>query len=356
MRVCIIGAGISSLTLAKSLVNQNIFVDIINQKKSKSQNLSRTIGISESNVEFFNKEIINIQKILWKLKKIEIFTENLKEELLLNFENKNKEAFSIVKNSNLYGLLYENLLKNKYFKEIGYKKNFAISKNYDLIINTVFSNEITRKYFSKKIEKKYNSFAFTTLIRHEKITNDIATQIFTSRGPIAFLPISKSETSVVYSINKPKSYEDLNKLIKKYNIKYKINKIGKIESFELKSVNLRKYYYKNILAFGDLLHKIHPLAGQGFNMTIRDIKILCNIIKKKINLGLPIDSSVNIEFEKKTKHKNLIFSNGIDLVYEFFNFERKSKSKVLSRSVQILGKNRHLNSVFTKIADKGFIF
>ena len=170
------------------------------------------------------------------------------------------------------------------------------------------------------------------------------------------MPISKSETSVVYSINKPKSYEDLNKLIKKYNIKYKINKIGKIESFELKSVNLRKYYYKNILAFGDLLHKIHPLAGQGFNMTIRDIKILCNIIKKKINLGLPIDSSVNIEFEKKTKHKNLIFSNGIDLVYEFFNFERKSKSKVLSRSVQILGKNRHLNSVFTKIADKGFIF
>ena len=42
------------------------------------------------------------------------------------------------------------------------------------------------------------------------------------------------------------------------------------------------YYHQNILAFGDLLHRIHPLAGQGFNMTIRDIKILLKIIKNKI--------------------------------------------------------------------------
>ena len=66
----------------------------------------------------------------------------------------------------------------------------------------------------------------------------------------------------------------------------------------MKSYVLRTYHHGNILAFGDLLHRIHPLAGQGFNMTIRDINILINIIKSKINLGLPIDSSVNNEFEK----------------------------------------------------------
>ena len=53
----------------------------------------------------------------------------------------------------------------------------------------------------------------------------------------------------------------------------KIEKLTKIEKFELKSLILRSYFHKNILAF-DLLHKIHPLAGQGFNMTIRDIKTL----------------------------------------------------------------------------------
>ena len=51
----------------------------------------------------------------------------------------------------------------------------------------------------------------------------------------------------------------------------------------------------NILAFGDLLHTIHPLAGQGFNMTIRDVKILLNIIKNKVEVGLPLDKSINIE-------------------------------------------------------------
>ena len=89
------------------------------------------------------------------------------------------------------------------------------------------------------------------------------------------------------------------------------------------SASLRNYYHKNILAFGELTHKIHPLAGQGFNMTIRDIKILLEIIQNKIDLGLPINSSVNQEFQKNTKHRNFIFSNGIDFIYEFFNYESK---------------------------------
>ena len=50
MRVCILGAGLSSLTLAKALVNQNIYVDLYAQKKINSLNKSRTIGISKSNI------------------------------------------------------------------------------------------------------------------------------------------------------------------------------------------------------------------------------------------------------------------------------------------------------------------
>ena len=63
---------------------------------------------------------------------------------------------------------------------------------------------------------------------------------------------------------------------------------------------LRNYYYKNILSFGDLIHKIHPLAGQGFNMTIRDIKILSKIVQERIDLGLQIDNSIYHIFENKT--------------------------------------------------------
>ena len=358
MKVCILGDGLSSLTLAKALVNQNIYVDVLLQKKHQKFNQSRTIGISKSNTDFFNKNIINIEKLLWKLQKIEIYTENLKNEKLLNFEN-NEELFSIVKNRELYQFLEKDLLKNRLFKKkFLVKKKLCFTDDYDLIINCDYFHPYTKKYFSKKIIKKYNSFAYTTIIQHKKIVNNIALQIFTKKGPLAFLPISNNETSIVYSIydSNDKKKENLEELIRNYNFKYKINQICKINSFELKSLNLRSYFNNNILAFGDLLHRIHPLAGQGYNMTIRDIKIFTNIIKDKINLGLQLDSSINEEFEKSLKHKNFIFSNGVDLIYEFFNIERKTKSDILSKSVRLLGKNSSVNKVFKKIADKGILF
>ena len=352
MRVCILGAGLSSLTLAKALVNRNVYVDLFTDKKINLPDKSRTIGISRSNIKFFNNSIVNVDKISWKLKKIQIFSDNLRNEKLINFENNNNELFSIIRNRNLFEVLEKSLSTNKYFKKINYLKNFNFLDSYSLVVNTELNNPITKKYFSRKISKEYNSFAYTTIIHHEKIDNNIAVQIFTKFGPLAFLPISEKETSIVYSLNNKKN-ENIYKLIERYNYKYKILNIEEINSSELKSFNLRSYYYDHILAFGDLLHKIHPLAGQGFNMTIRDIKILLEIIENKYNLGLDLDSSVNYEFEKKLKHKNFVFSNGIDLVHEFFKFEGKLKNSLLSKSVQLLNKNSKINKLFTKIADKG---
>ena len=359
MKVCILGDGLSGLTLAKALVNQKIYVDILTQKKHLNFGKTRTIGISQSNANFFNKDIINIEKILWKLNKIEIFTDNLKNEKLLNFENNNNQLFSTVKVYELLKVLEKNLYKNKYFKKKNYSnKNLSCKKHYDIVINCNYSHSITKKYFSKKIIKKYNSLAYTTIIKHKKILNDTAVQIFTKKGPLAYLPISDNETSIVYSFHNSiyKKKENIEELIKKYNYKYEIEKIEKVEKFELMSLNLRSYHHHNILAFGDILHKIHPLAGQGFNMTIRDIKILITLIKNRLELGLPLDSSINIQFESILKHKNFIFSNGIDLIHELFNIERNSKNNILSKSIQYLGKYSSVNKIFTKIADKGIVF
>ncbi len=356
MKVCILGDGLSSLTLAGALVNQNIQVDVGIKNKHKI-NKSRTIGISKSNFEYINKYIVNINHISWKLKKIEIYSDNLVNEKLLNFENSQDYLFSIVRNAEYYKILEKKLIRNKFFKRVSFN-NFSILNKYDLVINTDLTNSITKKYFNKKIIKKYNSIAYTTILKHQSTSNISAIQVFTKKGPIAFLPISKNETSVVYSLNnltlnKSKNIEEL---IQKYNFKYKIEKIEKIEKFELKSLNLRSYYHRNVLAFGDLLHRVHPLAGQGFNMTIRDIIFLSKIIKNKIDLGLPLDSSVNSEFEKNSRHRNFLFSNGIDLIHEFFNFERKLDNNFLSKSVKLLGKNYSINKMFTKIADKGIEF
>ena len=126
-----------------------------------------------------------------------------------------------------------------------------------------------------------------------------------------------------------------------------------MESFDLKSINLRSYFHNNMLAFGDLIHRIHPLAGQGFNMTIRDTRVLLGLIKEKIDLGLALDNSISSQFDRVLRHKNYIFSNSIDFIHNLFNLERKFNSSVLSKTIKLIGKNSSLNKMFIQIADKG---
>ena len=142
-------------------------------------------------------------------------------------------------------------------------------------------------------------------------------------------------------------------MIKKFNPNYLIKKIDDCASFKLQSSNLRKYYKNNILAFGDLLHKIHPLAGQGFNMSLRDIKLLSELIDNKLNLGMQIDGSVCYEFQKNSRDRNYIFATGIDWIYEIFNFESKTKSKFISKTINFIGQKKLINSFFKKFADNG---
>ena len=361
MNICIIGDGLTSLSFAKNLINKKINVHIYGRKKIFLSS-NRTIGISRDNFEFFKKGIQDIKKKnTWGIKKIEIYSEKLKNDKIINFEKDKNNLFFMIKNDELYKSLNSQLLKSKFFKKKIIKNNNFYEKllrenKYDLIINCLTKNFIAKKYFLKTIDKNYNDLAYTTILKHKKLENNTAIQIFTKYGPIAFLPISDTETSVVYSLDSNKKRYNEKKvidLIKKYNPKFLIKKIDKLDNFKLKLSNLRNYYYDNILAFGDCLHKIHPLAGQGFNMTIRDIKVISEIIQNKIDLGMQLDSSIFKEFEKKTKHINFIFSNGVDSIFEFFNFDKKIKDQNLNKILKFFGKSKTLNDILVKCADRG---
>ena len=365
MNICIVGDGLSSLSLAKNLINKKINVCIYHRYKNQNLFSSRTIGISNHNLEFFKKEIHKIpNKNLWEIKKIEIYSEKLNKENLLRFEDFKDNLFYMIKNNDLCESLMKGMSKSKFLtkkliKNESFFKKLLKNNNYDLIINCESNNYLSNKFFTKQINKNYNNLAYTTILKHKRIINNIATQIFTKNGPIAYLPISNSETSIVCSLDtKSRQYNnnEVLDLIGKNNPKYHIQKIQKLSNFKLRFSNLRNYHHKNILAFGDLLHKIHPLAGQGFNMTIRDIRILSEIIQNKIDLGIQLDASVLVEFEKETKNKNFIFSSSIDFIYEIFNIDKKMKNKNLHKILKTLGKNKKLINYFIKIADKGLSF
>ncbi len=115
MKVCILGDGLTSLTLAKALVNRDIFVDVLYEENNKNYNQTRTLGISKSNIEFFNNYILNINKILWKIDNIKIFTENSKNEEIIDFSESKKLLFSILQNNLLNKYLKTELKKSKFF-------------------------------------------------------------------------------------------------------------------------------------------------------------------------------------------------------------------------------------------------
>ena len=95
MKVCILGNSLTALTLAKTLVNLKINVEVLYIKKNLDFAITRTIGLSKSNIDFFNKktEIVAISKNhpIEDIEKaisfgVEIFGENRVQEAKLKFE------------------------------------------------------------------------------------------------------------------------------------------------------------------------------------------------------------------------------------------------------------------------------
>jgi 2-octaprenyl-6-methoxyphenol hydroxylase len=327
MNACLIGFNLTNFLLAILLSKKGFKVDIIFEDKNTYKFTNRTIGVSKKNVEFIKSFLQIPNQYLWPIKEIEIF-------------NLNNDPS-----------------KKIYFKK--YKENeiLKLEKNntYNLIINSQSDNILMKKFFSNSIKKDYESSAFTSIINHKKFDNYKAIQVFTKYGPLAFLPISRDKTSIVYSVQKKfrLNLDQIKNEILKYSKKYDLKKLNYLEKFELKYNFSRKFIHKNIVCFGDALHKIHPLAGQGFNMTLRDLKLLLNIIENKINYGLEIDRSTLIEFKDKSKHLNYIFGIGINLINEFFKLDSRFNGKLSDNILSFLDSNEMFKKNSILIADKG---
>ena len=349
MKICLLGNNLTNLLLANILVKKKILIDIFFIPKTKlSNNNTRTIAISNENHKFLNKYIKSFSTFGWPSENIKIYSEKSSSSELFEFRIKNENNFYLVKYNEFYKLLQNNIKNNKFVKFIKLKKynlDFLNKKNYNLIINSDQNSPITKKFFHRIIEKKYSGLAYTTLISHQKRRNKTAIQFFTKNGPLAFLPLSETQTSVVFSNDSsiPIEKKLIKNFIKKYNVKYEIKNFSEIQKFNIKFSVLRNYFYKNILCFGDLIHKVHPLAGQGFNMTIRDVNILSKIIDDSISLGINNGETIAQSFEEKTKHINFIYGTGIDFIGSFFKLDNKLDNYLSDPLFKLFKKNNYLN-------------
>ena len=202
---------------------------------------------------------------------------------------------------------------------------------------------------SRSITKDYKEVAYTGYVKHN-IKKVNTSQFFLKEGPLAILPFSKNNFSFVWSVKKKFINKNIKSIItsKIYEI-LKVNKkiiITNIQSYPL-TLNLKRTYYKkDALILGEGLHTIHPVAGQGFNLVLRDIKKLKDVLKYYTDLGISIKSSFALEdFSSNRKSQNIITALGIDLTHNFFK-----QSNMLEPLKEAILKNVSKNNTFKKIS------
>ena len=253
------------------------------------------------------------------------------------------------------------LLKSVKFKNIDHAK-------YNLVIVCAgYNSNLLNNFFRNTVfKKRYNEIAITTILKHDFLKNNIARQIFLNNEILALLPISNTKTSIVWSIKKSlfNKYTYKKGLFLKKKIKFytkdflkKIKFISKIEFKDLNLIIRKKYYKDRVLLFGDALHVIHPLAGQGFNMTLRDLTSLEKILKEKISLGLDIGSSdILSEFSNEAKPRNFMYSMGVDVLKSSFSSQYQPYKEFRNKILTNLNKSIIAKDLFLNLADKGFRF
>ncbi len=382
-KICIIGGGLTGLITALSLSKLNLDIDLFVGNTNKNLGSIRTTAISHSNYLFLKKlDFFKISKNeFWPCKKIKLYSKQQDETMNEIFEfSEKKNIFYMMKNSNIIEKIIKSIKKSK---AITLKNNINVSQiinsgslkkvrfngnessKYNLVIICAGGeNNLVKDAFNDQVVKhNYNETSVTTILKHKKISNNIARQFFFNDEILAFLPISNRETSIVWHIKKKyfskyisKNNVFLKKKIQSYTNKY-LGKIKFSKKIEFKNLNLliRKKYFKNrILLFGDVIHAVHPLAGQGFNMTIRDLISLEKILKNKIDLGLDIGSSdILMEFSNENRPKNLVYSLGIDLVKNLFSKDNQSVKNLRNTILKKLNNNSLAKNLFSNLADKG---
>jgi 2-octaprenyl-6-methoxyphenol hydroxylase len=375
-KICIIGNGLAGLSAALVLSLENIKIDLYtgSYKKIKIEKDERTTAISESSYQFIKQKFnTKNSNIFWPCKEIQLFYEDKKIiSNFLNFEEKNKNLMYIFKNEKLKKNLNQKIKKKKNIKII--KKNVTnvdymnggilLNKKkffYDLIILSIGShsklyNNIT---LGRSIEKNYNEMALTTTVSHNSKINKTS-QFFLKEGPLAILPFDKNTFSVVWSVsniffqkNKKLIKKILSQKIKDLLKKFKIKNIGNIQSYPINLSLKTKYFKKNILILGDGLHAVHPMAGQGFNLVLRDIKKLNDLMVEAIKLGLSLKNSFLLkDFYHARKPENIILGLGIDITNIFFK-NNKYFYPIKKILLSNISKFKFIKKITQIISDKG---
>jgi 2-octaprenyl-6-methoxyphenol hydroxylase len=154
-------------------------------------------------------------------------------------------------------------------------------------------------------------------VAHARPHHGKAVQHFLPSGPFAMLPLQGNRCSIVWTEEKARgegimALDEagfLAELIKRFGWRLgEISLAGPRQSFPLDMQIARSFVADRLALIGDAAHVVHPLAGQGLNIGMRDVAALAETIVEATRLGLDIGSPTTLERYSRWRRFDSAFS------------------------------------------------
>jgi len=180
--------------------------------------------------------------------------------------------------------VYENQVVISLNSEIAGQDGLDEKLSADLIVGADGANSIVRTLAGIDVNvDDYAQRGLVATVKTEKHHEFTAWQRFLSTGPLAFLPLSDGSSSIVWTLPSDRAdyYLSLNDadftlaLAEAFDHKLgDITNVSNRAAFPLKGSQATPYVLERVALIGDAAHTIHPLAGQGVNLGIKDAVVL----------------------------------------------------------------------------------
>lgn len=183
------------------------------------------------------------------------------------------------------------------------------------------------------VEWRYPQTGIVTTVAHARPHAGIAVEHFLPAGPFAILPMTGNRSSIVWTEDSELAPRLLELPEAEFAAELKarfggflgeIEPVGPRWAYPLALMQAERYAARRMALVGEAAHVIHPIAGQGLNIGIRDIAALAELIVDARRLGLDIGEDAVLEQYQRwrrtdalllaavTDGLNRLFSNTIE--------------------------------------------
>ena len=324
--VIIVGGGMVGLSLALMLAKQNIAVKLLEAIKYPNYddvNLAPYHSSFDARNSALSRRTVQIYQELGLWSALQehatpIFEVNITEQgsfgkARLKAEQEKVESFGqVIENAWLGRVLLTEVQKQPFIELIDGVQVTQLTQDDDMAYIEASRGEEQlslqaklviaadgRDSFCRKAlgigasEHDYDQVAIVTTVQTSKPHNHVGFERFSSLGPLALLPLpGEYRRSVVWPVKKGTEGEWLGDENDQHFLDAlqetdgdragKFQKTGKRFSFRLSQVLAEKQVVGRVVLMGNAAHTIHPVAGQGFNLCMRDAHVLVRYLTEQI--------------------------------------------------------------------------